>query len=112
MFTSHFSQNVLMNNGYGLDGFTYISNENCNLHSRLFSQCDDRYTRFIKYTRLEWLGHARQLDDSRTTETIADWKPTGRRLRGRPRKRFICDIEDDLRSMNVRVCRRLYAERV
>ena len=39
--------------------------------------------RFIKSRRLDWLGHVRQMDDSRTTKGIIDWKPMGSRIRGR-----------------------------
>lgn len=58
---------------------------------------------FIKNRTLEWLGHGlTQMDDTK----IADWKPTGRRIRERPRKRWTDDVQDDLESMNVRGQRR------
>ena len=65
---------------------------------------------FIKSRRLEWLP-VRQIDDIKTTKRITKWKPVGRRIRGRPRKRWIEIIEDDLRSMNVRDWRSLCGER-
>ena len=33
---------------------------------------------------------------------IADWRPEGRIIRDRPRKRGLDDVQDDLRCMNVR----------
>ena len=37
--------------------------------------------------------------------------PIGRRLRGRPRKRWIEDIEDDIQTMGIRGWRNLCKER-
>jgi hypothetical protein len=39
------------------------------------------------------------MDEKRTPKRILQWKPIGRRLRGRPRKRWIDDIEDDIQIM-------------
>jgi hypothetical protein len=36
------------------------------------------------------------MDDKRTPERILQWKPIGKRTRGRPRKRWIAGIEEDL----------------
>jgi len=44
--------------------------------------------RFIKSRRIAWLGHVMWMDDKRL-----QWKPIGTRTRGRPRKRWIADIE-------------------
>jgi hypothetical protein len=37
--------------------------------------------------------------------------PTGRRIRGRPRKRWIEDIEEDIKSMGIRGRRKLSKKR-
>lgn len=50
------------------------------------------------------------MDDSRTAKRIADCKPIGRRIRGRHKKKWTDDVEDDLRSMNVRGWRKLFGE--
>jgi hypothetical protein len=42
---------------------------------------------------------------------VLEWKPTGRRNRGRPRKRWIEDIEKDIQIMGIRVWRKLCKER-
>ena len=39
------------------------------------------------------------MDDSGTTKRIADWKPISKRIGGRPRKRWVEDIKDDLRML-------------
>jgi len=37
-----------------------------------------------------------RMDDKRTPKGILQWKPIGTRTRGRPRKKQIADIEEDL----------------
>jgi hypothetical protein len=56
--------------------------------------------RFINSRRIDWLGHVMQLDEKRIRK---EWKPTGRRIRGRPRKRWI----EDIQSMGIRGWRKL-----
>ncbi|PSN38156.1 hypothetical protein C0J52_25847 [Blattella germanica] len=43
--------------------------------------------RFIKSRRLAWMGHILRMDESRKPRRIMEWKPVGRRYKGRPRKR-------------------------
>jgi hypothetical protein len=42
------------------------------------------------------------MDDKRTPKRILQWKHIGTRTRGRPRKRRIADIEEDMQIMGVR----------
>ena len=58
--------------------------------------------RFIKSRRIAWLGHVMRMDDKRTPKRILQWKRIGTRTRGRPRKRWIAGIEEDLQIMGVR----------
>jgi hypothetical protein len=55
--------------------------------------------RFIKSRRIAWLGHVMRTNDKRTPKRILQWKPVGTRTRGRPRKRWIAGIEEDLQIM-------------
>jgi len=45
--------------------------------------------RFIKSRRMACLGHVTRMDGGRMPRRILEWKPMGRRIRGRPRKRWI-----------------------
>jgi hypothetical protein len=41
------------------------------------------------------------MDDKRTPKRILQWKPIGTKIRGRPRKRWIADIEEDMQIMGI-----------
>jgi len=49
--------------------------------------------RFIISIKTVWLGHVMRMDDKRTPNRILEWKTISRKIRGRPRKRWIADIE-------------------
>ena len=67
--------------------------------------------RFVKSTRVVWLGHVMRMEGKRISKRVLEWKPTGRRNRGRPRKRWIEDIEKDIHIMGIRGWRKLCKER-
>ena len=50
--------------------------------------------RFIKSRRIAWLGHVMRMDDKRIPKRILEWKLIGMRIRGRPRKGWIVEIEE------------------
>jgi len=45
--------------------------------------------RFIKSRRIALLGHVTRMDGERMPRRIIEWKTMDRRIRGRPRKRWI-----------------------
>jgi len=49
----------------------------------------------IKIRRLAWLGHVSRMNETRSVKKIFEGKLEGRRGRGRPRRRWINDVEDD-----------------
>jgi hypothetical protein len=63
--------------------------------------------RFIKSRRIAWLGHVMQMDDKR----ILEWKLIGTRITGRPRKKWIVYIEEDMQIMGIRRWRNQCKER-
>jgi hypothetical protein len=67
--------------------------------------------RFIKSRRIAWLGHVMRMDDKGTPKRILQWKSVSTRIRGRPRKRWIVDIEEDMQIMGIRWWRKQRKER-
>ena len=52
-----------------------------------------------------------RMDDKRTRKRIIEWKPIGTRIRGRPSKRGIADVEEDMQIMRIRRWRKQCEER-
>jgi len=67
--------------------------------------------RFIKSRRIAWLGHVMRIGEKRKPKGVLEWKSKGRRIRGRPRKRWIEDVEEDIQRMGIRGWRKLCKER-
>jgi hypothetical protein len=67
--------------------------------------------KIYKNRRIAWLGHVMQMDEKRTPKGILQWKPICTRIRGRPRKRWIEDIEEDMKIMGIRQWRNQCKER-
>ena len=43
-----------------------------------------------------------RIDGGRMPRRILEWKPMGRRIRGRPKKRWIEDVEEDIQMMEIK----------
>jgi hypothetical protein len=56
----------------------------------------------IKVRRLEWLGHVIRMNETRTVLKIFEEKLGVRKGSGRPRLRWIDDVEDDLRNVCIK----------
>ena len=67
--------------------------------------------RFVKSKRMAWLGHVMRMEGKKIPKRVLEWKPTGRRNRGRPRKRWIEGMEEDMQIMGIRGWRKLCKER-
>jgi hypothetical protein len=67
--------------------------------------------RFVKSKIMAWLGHVMRMEGKRIPKRVLEWKSTGRRNRRRPRKRWIEDIEEDIKIMGIRGWRKLCKER-
>lgn len=55
----------------------------------------------IKAQRLKWLGHVERMARRRTARMALFRRPIGKRKKGRPRKRWYENAEEDLKSLNV-----------
>jgi hypothetical protein len=55
----------------------------------------------IKKARLKWLGHVERMSEDRVIKKLYMSKPEGRRRVGRPKMRWLDDVEEDLRKMRI-----------
>jgi len=53
----------------------------------------------IKSTRIRWAGHVALMGEARGVYRVLVGKPEGRRLLGRPRRRWVNDIRTDLQEV-------------
>jgi hypothetical protein len=83
-------------------------NEYCPLND-LIKNADK--VRYVKSKRMAWLGHVMRIEGEGIPKRVLEWKPMGRRNRGRPRKRWIEDTEKDTQIMEIRGWRKLCMER-
>ena len=58
--------------------------------------------RFIKSQRLLWAANVIRMDTTRTVKKLTEWEPCSSRPVGRPRVRWLDQIEEDLKKMKVR----------
>jgi hypothetical protein len=55
-----------------------------------------------KTLELKWLGHVNRMEDHKKPKRALHSIPGGGRRRGKPRKRWVDDMEDDLRKIGVK----------
>jgi hypothetical protein len=67
------------------------------LTENIWSKMPDIVTE-IKVRRLEWLGHIIRMDGARMAKKVFVSKPEGRRDIGRPKLRWLDDVEDDIKD--------------
>jgi hypothetical protein len=65
----------------------------------------------IKTLQLRWLGHVCRMGEQRYPKKPLDGKPGKRRKRGKPRTRWIDNVEDDLKKMRIKRWRLRTADR-
>ena len=56
----------------------------------------------IKIQRMEWQVHVVRMNETRSVKKMCEGKLEGRRGRGRPRLRWVNNVEDDLRKLCVK----------
>ena len=64
----------------------------------------------IEQAKLRWLGHVERMEEGRIPKMIFSWIPNGRRLTGRPRKRWKDSIQEILTKFRMGRLNRLEEE--
>jgi len=49
---------------------------------------------YISGQQIQWLGHIMHRNEKEMVRAVLEWKPTGKRPRGRPKKRWMDSLED------------------
>ena len=60
-----------------------------------------QYGDFIKSQRLRWAAHVMRMENTRTTRKITEWTSYKTRPVGRPRLRWMDQVEEDLKKMKI-----------
>jgi hypothetical protein len=58
-------------------------------------------TKQIKTSRLRWLGHIYRKQEHAVIRSIMEWKPAGRRPRGRPTNTWMKEVEKDIKEAKI-----------
>jgi hypothetical protein len=56
----------------------------------------------VRKSRLKWLGHVHRMSSQRGPKMELEGNPRRRRKKGRPRKRWLDDVQDDMIQMGVK----------
>lgn len=66
---------------------------------RLYNEPD--IVNAVKRMRIQWIGHVTRMTPNTLTQRVFNSTPTTTRPRGRPRKRWLDDVFQDLQKLNV-----------
>jgi hypothetical protein len=67
--------------------------------------------RFVKARRISWIGHVESMEGSRMPKRVMREKIYTRRKRGRPKVRWLDNVQEDLREMWIEGWRRKAQDR-
>jgi hypothetical protein len=65
----------------------------------------------VKARRISWIGHVERMEDGRMPKRVMREKIYSRRERGRPKVRWLDDVEENLREMGIEGWRRKAQDR-
>jgi hypothetical protein len=71
----------------------------------------ENIVRFIKSQRLQWAAHVIRIDPLRTVKMLTEWDPCLSKPVGKPRLRWIDQVEEDLKKMKLRYWRENFKNR-
>ncbi|GFX55894.1 endonuclease-reverse transcriptase [Trichonephila clavipes] len=80
-------------------------------HCPLLLYKEPQVTQAIRSNRLRWLGHMWRSPENDQTRAHTFKNPMGSRTRGRPPTRWIDDVENDLKTLNIKNWQRVAAHR-
>jgi hypothetical protein len=70
----------------------------CHTHNSNIIRKKD-IVRFVKTRRISWIGHVQRMENNRTPKRVMREKIYTRRKRGRPKVRWLDDVQEGLREM-------------
>ena len=50
---------------------------------------------------MKWTGHSLRMSNNKTVKQVFSWKPSSRRSQGRPKKRWMDCVEEDLHTAGI-----------
>ena len=86
-----------------MDNFIIATSEACPSINGAYVLTYDLYKELdiataIKQGRIRWAGHVQRMTEERAVEKVFVGGPGGRRARGRQRRRWVDDIDEDLKD--------------
>ena len=70
-------------------------------HHLLLKKEQRLFSNRIRRMRMKWTGHILRMCDSITVKQVFSWEPSSRRSQGRPKKRWMECVEEDLHRAGI-----------